>query len=197
MSGNTVRRLAVGILVGAMAAGGMSVHLGSAWAQAGPKPVVRTQSQTTITAVITAIDLATRHVTLQGPNGSVVVHANDNVNLDQLKVGDKVAVTYYQSLLLEGRKASVGDNTVRAMGTTQIADEQGQSGGAAGVQRTVTIVAKVYAIDKPKGLITLKGPQGNFRTFKVKDPSLLTHMTIGDNVVARYTEAWAVAFNKL
>jgi Cu/Ag efflux protein CusF len=197
MNGKTVRGLAVGILVGVMAAGGMSVNLVGAWAQAGPKPVVATQSQTTITAVITAIDLATRQVTLRGPNASVVVHVSDKVNLDQLKVGDRVAATYYQSLLLEGRKASVGDNTVRRMGSTQIADEQGQSGGAAGVQRTVTIVAKVYAIDKPKGLITLRGPQGNFRTFRVKNTSLLTHMTIGDNVVAKYTEAWAVAFNKL
>jgi hypothetical protein len=53
------------------------------------------------------------------------------------------------------------------------------------------------ALDKPRGLITLRGPQGTIRTFKVKDPSLLQHMTIGDNVVFKYTEAWAVGLVKM
>ena len=127
-----------------------------------------------------------------------MVHASDQVkNFDQLKVGDKVGATYYESLLIEGRKASVGDNSVRAMGSTQVEDERGQGGAMAGMQQTVTVVAKVYALDKPNGLITLRGPKGNFRTFKIKDASLLTHMTIGDNVVIKYTEAWAVALAKM
>jgi Cu/Ag efflux protein CusF len=125
------------------------------------------------------------------------VHASDQVNLDQLKLGDKVGATYYESVILEGKKASVGDNTVRAMSSTQLEDERGQAVGAAGAQRTVVVVAKVYAIDKPAGKITLRGPKGNFRTFKVKDPSLLLHFTIGDNVVFKYTEAWAVALAKV
>ena len=126
------------------------------------------------------------------------MHAGGQIkNFAQLKVGDKVGARYYESLVIEGRKASVGDNSVRAMGTTQMEDEQGQAGAMAGVQRTVTIVAKVYAIDKPNGLITLRGPKGNFRTFKIKDVSLLTHMTIGDDVVIRYTEAWAVVLAKV
>jgi hypothetical protein len=124
----------------------------------------------------------------------VTVHVSDQVkNLDQFNVGDKVAVTYYESLVIAGRKASPGDNSVRAMTTTQVEDERGQGGGAAAAQRTVIVVAKVMALDKPNRLITLRGPKGNIRTCKVQNPSLLTHMTIGDNVVFKYTEAWAVA----
>jgi hypothetical protein len=193
-----LRRLTVAVIAAVMIAGGLFLNAGTAAAQAGPKPVVETQQATVVTAEVTAIDLSTRHVTLKGPNGSVTIHVSDQVkNLDQLKVGDRVGATYYESLVLEGKKASPGDNSVKAMSTTQIDDEQGQSGGAAGVQHTVVVVAKVYAIDKTKGTITLKGPQGNFRTFKVKDLSLLTHMTIGDDVVFKYTEAWAVALAKV
>ena len=192
-----LHRLTVAVLAAGMIAGGLGLNPGTVWAQAGPKPAVETQQATVITAEITAIDRATRHVTLKGPGGSVTVHVSDQVNIDQLKVGDRVGATYYESLLLEGKKASVGDNSVKAMSATQIQDERGQGGGAAGVQRTVVVVAKVYAIDKNKGTITLKGPQGNFRTFKLKDPSVLKNMTIGDNVVFKYTEAWAVALAKV
>lgn len=193
-----IHRLTVAVISAGMIAGGLGLNPGTAWAQAGPKPAVETQQATVITAVITAIDLSTRHVTLKGPGGSVTIHVSDQVqNLDQLKVGDRVGATYYESLVVEGKKASPGDNSVKAMSATQIQDEQGQGGGAAGVQRTVIVVAKVYAVDKTKGTITLKGPQGNFRTFKLKDPSVLTHMTIGDNVVFKYTEAWAVALAKV
>jgi hypothetical protein len=158
-------------------------------------PVVATQQRAVITATIAAIDLSTRQVTLSAPGGkTVTVHVSDQVkDLGQLKVGDRVAATYYESLLIAGRKASPGDNSVRAMSASQVEDERGQGGGAAGMQRTITVVAKVMALDKPNGQITLRGPMGNIRTFKVQTPSLLTHMTIGDDVVVRYTEAWAVA----
>lgn len=197
--GGILQRVTAAVLAAAMIAGGVALDVGPASAQAGPKPVVATQEQTTITATITAIDPATRTVTLTGPGGmTLVVHAGAQVtNFSQLKVGDRVGATYYESLVIAGRKASVGDNTVRAMSTTQVEDERGAAGAAGAAQRTVTVVAKVYALDKPNGIITLRGPQGNFRTFKIKDPSLLTHMTIGDNVVIRYTEAWAVALVKV
>jgi len=190
-----LQQLTAAALPAAIVTGGLWMNPGTVLAQAGPMPVVATQQRTVITATITAIDLSTRQVTLSGPGGNTVtVHASDEVkNLGQLKVGDRVAATYYASLLIEGRKASPGDNSVKAMSMSQVEDERGQGGGAAGMQRTVTVVAKVMALDKPNGQITLRGPMGNIRTFKVQNPSLLTHMTIGDNVVIRYTEAWAVA----
>ena len=192
-----LQRFTAVALATAVFGGGVAVNVGRASAQAGPLPVIANQKRTVVTAVVTAVDLNTRQVTLTGPNGSVTVHASDQVtNLDQLKVGDKVAATYYESYVLEGKKASVGDNTVRAMSSTQALDEQGQGASASGVQRTVLVVAKVYAVDKRAGTITLRGPKGNFRTFKVKDPSLLQHFTIGDNVVFKYTEAYAVALAK-
>jgi Cu/Ag efflux protein CusF len=192
-----LQRVIAVVLAAAVFGGAVALNVAKASAQAGPLPVIANQKRTVVTAVVTAIDPNTRQVTLSTPNGSVTVHASDQVtNLDQLKVGDKVAATYYESVVLEGKKASVGDNTVRAMSSTQAVDEQGQGAAASGVQRTVVVVAKVYAVDKRAGTITLRGPSGNFRTFKVKDPSLLLHFTIGDNVVFRYTEAWAVALAK-
>jgi hypothetical protein len=50
---------------------------------------------------------------------------------------------------------------------------------------------KVFRDDHPAGA------KGNVRTFRIKDTSLLTHMTIGDAVTFQYTEAWAVALAKM
>jgi len=197
-SGQMLQGVTIAALAAAIIVGGVWLNPGTAWAQAGPKPVVSTQQATVVTATITAIDPATRSVTLATAGGTVVVHASDSIkNFSQLKVGDRVGAKYYESLLIAGQKASPFDHSTRAMSTTQTVDERGMGGTVSGTQRTVTVVAKVYALDKPNGIITLRGPSGNFRTFKIKDPSLLTHMTIGDNVVIKYTEAWAVALDKM
>ena len=53
-------------------------------------------------AQVKAIDMATREVTLVGPQGDVfAVHAGDAVrNLDKVKVGDTVVATFYTSTML-------------------------------------------------------------------------------------------------
>lgn len=187
-----------GVLAAAIIAGGVWLSPGAALAQYGPLPAISGQRATTITGTITAIDPATRSVTLEAPGGgTVVVRAAAQVkNLEQLKAQDKVRATYYESIVIAGKHAFAGQPG-EAMGATQAVDERGQGQAMAGTQQTLTVVAKVTALDKPAGKITLKGPRGNYRTFKVKDASLLTHFTIGDDVVFKYTEAWAVALTRI
>src|SRR5215510_4143340 len=58
------------------------------------------------TARVKAIDLPTRYVTLERADGSeVTLYADDNVrNLPQVKVGDEVTVSSYESLAYEVKK---------------------------------------------------------------------------------------------
>ncbi|MCK7506097.1 MAG: hypothetical protein MZV70_19805 [Desulfobacterales bacterium] len=44
--------------------------------------------------------------------------------------------------------------------------------------------------------MTLKGPEGNKETIKVKDPKNLKKVKVGDNVVISYTEALAISVEK-
>ena len=57
-------------------------------------------------ATVTAVDKATRKLTLKGPRGkSVDAVVSDEVrNFDQIKVGDEVVVQYREALSLELRK---------------------------------------------------------------------------------------------
>jgi hypothetical protein len=68
--------------------------------------------------------------------------------------------------------------------------EGAKPGGAAG--RRVTITAQVEAIDLDKGTVTLKGPQGNTKTIKARNPANLKQVKVGDLIDITYTEAVAV-----
>ena len=159
----------------------------------GTAPGMAAAAQTVkVTATITAIDKATRDVTLKGPEGNLAtVTAGPEVkNFDNLKVGDQVDMQYIEALTLELKK---GGGLV--VGRTEKADAVGAKkgetpGGAAG--RQVTIVADVVATDPAKQTITLKGPQRTV-TMRVPDPEQFKRIAKGDQVEAKYTQAIAVA----
>ena len=159
----------------------------------GKGPGVAGAAQTVrIGATITAIDAATRAVTLRGPQGrEVVVTAGPEVrNFAQMKVGDKVDVEYVEALTLELKKGGGG-----AVARTETAGAAGAKPGTAPAGlagRQVRVVADVVAIDQATQTVTLKGPQRTV-DLKVRDPKQLALIAKGDQVEATYTEAVAIA----
>ena len=65
---------------------------------------------TTTTGKVTAVDPATRTITLQGNNGNVVdVQAGPDVrNFKQIKPGDTLTLDYYESVAVDVRPAGTG-----------------------------------------------------------------------------------------
>lgn len=158
----------------------------------GKGPGVAAAAQTVkITATITAIDAATRDVTLKGPQGrEVVVTAGPEVrNFAQMKVGDKVDVEYAEALTLELKKG--GGMPVAKTETAGAARAKPGEQPAGMVGRQVTVVADVVAVDKDKQMVTLKGPKQTV-DLKVRDPKQLALIAKGDQVEAVYTQAVAV-----
>jgi Cu/Ag efflux protein CusF len=145
-----------------------------------------------VSATITAIDKATRDVTLKGPQGNLVtVTAGPDVkNFDQLKVGDQVDMQYVEALTLELKKGG-GMIVGRTEKTDAATAKKGeQPGGAAG--RQITIVADVVAVDAAKQVVTLKGPKQTV-DLRIVDPAQFKMIAKGDQVEAKYTQALAVA----
>ena len=147
----------------------------------------------TTTATVKEIDLKTRRVTLRRADRSLLKFtAGDEVrNLPQVKVGDEVNVTYYESLAYEVKKpgqaapeASVSEGVAR----TKLGEKPG---GVAG--RVTTITATIAAIDKGAGTVTLRGPDGEDTTIKARNPDNLNRVSVGDLVDITYTEAFAVS----
>ncbi len=144
------------------------------------------------TATITAIDAATRTVSLKNKQGKVTdIQVGDEVrNFDQLRVGDTVTAEYKEALSVALTKQSgVRSSTERAI------EDRSAPGAKPGgvVGREVTVTADVVAVNSKTGKVTLKGPKGKTVDIHVEDPQQLKGIRKGDQVQAVYTEALAVS----
>jgi hypothetical protein len=80
---------------------GVTTQQGVASSQPGATPAGAVGEQITITATIVAIDKAAHTVTIKGPEGNTeTVKARNPKNLDAVKVGDLVEITYTRALAI-------------------------------------------------------------------------------------------------
>ncbi|MCC7486656.1 MAG: hypothetical protein IT529_16920 [Burkholderiales bacterium] len=144
-----------------------------------------------VTATVTAIDKATRTVTLKGPQRTVDVVAGEAVrNFDQIRVGDRVLVKYVEALTLELKKTKA---PLDAKGEVAAVRAQPGATPAGAVGREITVLADVVAVDPKKSVISLKGPRGNVIDLKVRNPDHFKVVKVGDQVEVVYAEAVAMA----
>ncbi len=142
------------------------------------------------------VDVATREVTVRRDDGTVeTVKAGDEVQrLDEVKAGDRVEIAVYRSLTLSLDRVEGGEPAAGATG----ADVRTQPGELPGgiATRQVTLTAKVTAVDKEASTVALIGPKGRSAVLEV-DPEVLAKVAVGDLVSAVYTEALAVALERV
>jgi hypothetical protein len=157
------------------------------------QPLTRAQS-VEARATVTAIDPATRTVTLKTEDGQTVdVQAGSAVkNFDQIKVGDVVKATYTESIAF------------------QVVPEGGTPGGAsqsanripggAEVGQQVTTSFKVASVDPATNILWVTLPNGNTKKIQVQDPKAqerLKTLRPGNVVAVTYTESMALQLEKL
>ena len=156
----------------------------------GRAQTVSREGSVTATATITAIDAATRSLTLRNEKGEqdTFTAGPDVTRFNQLKVGDKIRLTYYESLVLQLRKPGVPSNEsadALAAGRTKATP-----GGAVAVQQTRTVTVK--AVDKNGGTITVTTPDGQSITRKVEDKKNIENVAVGDRIDITYSQAVVV-----
>jgi len=149
-----------------------------------------------VTATITAIDAATRAVTIKDAAGKVeTFKAPPEVKrFAELAVGDVIEVELVQGLLLEYQPAgteAVEPHAV-AVGGRAVPSEAVGAAVAAGLQGTVTVVA----IDLKTRLVTLQGPAGKQYQVKAGPQIQLEKLKVGDRLLATYVEAIALQVAK-
>jgi translation initiation factor IF-1 len=143
-------------------------------------------------ATVTAIDMNTRTVTLKAADGTEnTLHVDERArNLGQVKVGDVVKVAYTEALAWKMNKSTKAAPSAEVEEAAGRAKPGEKPGGAAA--RRITVTAAIEAIDLANGTVTLKGPQGNSRTIKARNPANLKKVKVGDLVDITYTEAVAL-----
>jgi Cu/Ag efflux protein CusF len=147
-------------------------------------------SSQTVTAEVKDINQKTREVTIITTEDEVYkfIAGPDVKNLAQVKKGDIITAVYTESLAYEVR--SHGTTGVITASAAAAAKPGEKPAGAVGKQTTVTV--KITAIDTKKPSVTVQGPDGDVENIKVKDPSKLSGLKVGDIVDITYTEALAI-----
>jgi hypothetical protein len=157
-------------------------------------PHVREARVVTVRGTVEAIDKEKQTVTLKGPKRSLTVRVRDPQKLEAIKVGDPVIGKFYESLLIEVKKAGEGTPGVTTQAGTA-SSKPGETPAGAIAQR-ITVTATIVDIDKKAQTATIKGPEGNTVTVKAQNPKNLDRVKVGDNVEITYTEALAISLDK-
>lgn len=151
------------------------------------KTVTKPGEKVTLSATIQAIDSTTRRITFRNADGSedTVTAGPEVQRFNELKVGDKVTFTYYESTVYELRKG----------GASKMATESGAlvpggkklPGGTLARQTVQTVTVK--SVDPAVPSITVTTSDGRTVTRKVDKKSYLDGVKPGDKIDITYTEA--------
>lgn len=152
-------------------------------------------------ALVKAIDLQKRTVTLEtSTSKGLTIEVNKRVKkLDQVKVGDTVKLTYYESVAVRPMKVKTTPGVV--VEEAVVRDKESiKPAGAAG--RQVTLVATIDRVHDEGKWVTLKGAEGNTVNVKVRDPENVAKLKKGeikegDQVEITFTQAVAISVEKV
>ena len=158
------------------------------------KPVTKSKS-VSATATIQAIDTTTRSITLRDETGveDTYVAGPEVQRFDELKVGDTIKMTYYESVFLQVRKAGGAAGTTGAKPADATLDAAVTRGTGAlpgvtgSVQEKMTVTIK--AIDPAVPSLTVTTPDGRTITRKIEDKKNLDGVAVGDLIDITYTRA--------
>jgi hypothetical protein len=169
-------------------------HLSSpAFAQASDMAGIAHSESVSVRAVVKTIDMQTRTVTLEGPEGNtIVLKLGEQVqNLPQVHPGDTVIAHYYMSsaYVLAPPGTKLPDNSLTMAGARAAPGEK--PGGAVGSKMVVS--GLVVGVDRTLHTVSLVDPNGGrIRTVDVVTPEGQQSMKlikVGDTITAIITDA--------
>jgi len=148
----------------------------------------------TIEATIKEIYQDSRLLVLDGPAGTSVIAAGPEVqNFDQIKLNDKVKVTYKAAFAAKITKSK--NQPATTVDAAAVTAPKG-SMPAAAVGQTITSTVVIESVDTSFDTVSFKRPDGLVRTIAVESPEgkkFMRTLKKGDKVDIEYTEALAIS----
>lgn len=162
--------------------------------KAAGSPYIMASSRMTETLKIIGIDKDTRVVTLVSADAdTMAIKCGPEVrNFAQLAVGDEVKTTYSESYSIHVEKEGEPEETSETA-TSRAA--LGATPGAA-VYETKVVKAKIDAIDKTKGTVTLATESGEKFTVTPENKANLEKVEVGNLVVVTSQVGHVISVNK-
>jgi Cu/Ag efflux protein CusF len=150
----------------------------------------------TITATVSAIDAASRKLTLVAQDGKkqTVSCGPDAVNFDQIHVGDRVKVQVADELTVAMANAATPPGTTSTTALVALAPKGAKPAGL--MVETQQYTATITAIDLKRRKVTLHFPDDSTRTFVVRQDVDLSQRKVGEAVAFQVTLATAISVEK-
>jgi len=160
------------------------------------RPAMSASQSMTVSAVVEAIDLETRIVTVRKADGEELTFtASDEArNLDQVSVGDVLIAEYVESIDIQVF-ANDGMEPEAAAAAAMARTKEGDMPGFAAMEQVV-ITATVEDINIEANTFKLKGPDGVVEEYTARNPDNLKRAMVGDLVVITRTDAVAIVVEK-
>jgi hypothetical protein len=147
-----------------------------------------------LTATVSAIDAGSRRIALTTPDGQKrVFKAAPVVNLNQLRIGEKITATATEEIALFLSKPGTPDSTGNAA-TVSVAARDHESEVL--TAQTWETTAKILALDPKTRRIALLFVNGS-RSVVIAGPKVdLANLKVGDAVAAQMAEALVITVQK-
>lgn len=165
----------------------LAAFIGAATVSYAQEPVTKTNILK-MAATITAIDSTSRTLTLRDDKGNEDTFSVGPAvqRFNELKVGQKVNITYYESVVFQlvkpGEKgAGTSSEAALNRGTGAL------PGGTAATQQKMTVTVK--SIDPTVPSLTVATEDGRIVTRKIENKKNLENLKPGDRIDITYTQA--------
>jgi hypothetical protein len=155
------------------------------------EPVAGRLSESTVTerARVEEVDLAGRRIKLRDSAGrsSWRTVPEEVRNLPQVRAGDEVVVTFFESVAYEVRKpGTASPGVVAAEGAHRA--RAGEKPGV-GVGSVTTVTVTIESIDRDRSTVTLRKADGDSVTVRLQDRTKFDQIAVGDLVEITFTES--------
>ena len=147
-----------------------------------------------VEAIVTAIDLETRQVSLQGPDGNTITltASEQVVKLEDVNVGDALRATYLAALEGELREPTEEElaQPYVVVQDSGAGDIEGQP--VAGAARLIHAVCTIEGMNRLLGTVTILDPNGKVHVIADVEPEKMSNVTLGQTIVMTFSEALAL-----
>jgi len=159
------------------------------------KPYFESTEVVTKRSTVLAIDKAKRELKLRADEGdTVIITVKPEVKtFGQIKVGDRIKVVYTDRFTVYAADSASTDLVLEK---SRADAKEGDRPSMTMTERT-TYGATISAIDREKGLVTLKDPGGDEFTLTPLNSENLSKIAVGNVVVFTMTHTTAASIEKL
>jgi len=139
---------------------------------------------------VEAVDVEKRQITLRGPAGrkGTFPVSPEVRRLSELKAGDTILCEYSVVAVAELREPTPEEAAAPLVLAEMIDRRPGNLPPGGTIARTIRVVTQIAGLNGTAGTVTLDGPLDGQILTKVQNPSIMSQLRVGQQIVVKFDE---------